>query len=160
MIYYEKRPNKSFYYGEIMIKKILAPIDGSKTARKALKYAVDLAKQTGSPIIVLSVIDQTVPSASSPTHLLENLEDYLRQTAESYVAEAEKLCKSKKVKSRKIIRVGHPVEEIIKAAEGSNVDLIVMGSHGKSAFGAALLGSVTIGLIHRETKFPVLVVRR
>lgn len=35
-----------------------------------------------------------------------------------------------------------------------------MGSHGKSAMGAAILGSVTIGVIHRETKFPVLVVRR
>jgi nucleotide-binding universal stress UspA family protein len=41
-----------------MIKKILVPIDGSKTARKALEYAVDLAKQTGSPIILLSVIDK------------------------------------------------------------------------------------------------------
>jgi nucleotide-binding universal stress UspA family protein len=150
-----------------MIKKILVPTDGSKTARKALKYAVDLAKQAGSSIVVLSVIDkspfygaQTMPSVSSPTHLLENLEDYLRQTAVAYVAEAEELCRSKGVKSRKMVRAGHPVEEIIKAAEDSKVDLIVVGSHGKSAFGAALLGSVAIGLIHREAKYPVLVVRR
>lgn len=150
-----------------MIRKILVPIDGSETARKALEYAVDLAKQTGSSIILLSVIDkspfygaQTVPAISTPTHLLENLEDYFRQTAEAYVVEAEGLCKSKGVESQKIIRAGHPVEEIIKAAEDSKVDLIVMGSHGKSALGAALMGSVTIGVIHRETKFPVLVVRR
>jgi nucleotide-binding universal stress UspA family protein len=150
-----------------MIKKILVPIDGSETARKAVEYAVDLAKQTGSPIILLSVIDkspfysaQTIPSISTPTHLLENLEDYLRQTAEAYVAEAEGLCRSKGVESQKIIRAGHPVEEIIRAAEDSKVDLIVMGSHGKSALGATLLGSVTIGVIHMETKFPVLVVRQ
>jgi nucleotide-binding universal stress UspA family protein len=150
-----------------MIKKILAPIDGSETSQKALEYAVDLAKQTGSTIILLSVIDkspfyaaQTVLPASSPTHLLENLEDYFRQTAEAYVAEAEGLCKTKEVGSQKIIKYGHPVEEIIKAAESSKVDLIVMGSHGKSALGAAILGSVTMGVIHRETKFPVLLVRR
>ena len=150
-----------------MIKKILVPIDGSETARSALKYAVDLARQTVSSIILLSVVDRspyfgapTVPSVSTPTHLLENMEDYLRQAAEAYVAEAEGLCKAKGVESRKVIGAGHPVEEILKTAETSKVDLIVMGSHGKSALGAALLGSVTIGLIHSETKFPVLVVRR
>ena len=144
----------------------MVPIDGSETARNALKYAVDLARQTGSSIILLSVIDRspyfgapTVPSVSTPTHLLENLEDYLRQTAEAYVAEAEELCRTEGVASRKIIGAGHPVEEI-KGSRGLKVDLIVMGSHGKSALGAALLGSVTIGLIHSETKFPVLVVRR
>jgi len=42
--------------------------------------------------------------------------------------------------------------EVIKTVEDSKVDLIVMGSHGKSALGAALLGSVTIGVIHREAK--------
>ncbi len=150
-----------------MVKKILVPIDGSETARKALEYAVDLAKQTGSTIILLSVIDkspyygvQIVSLESSPIHMIQKLEDYFRQTAEAYVAEAEGLCKTKEVGSQKMINAGHPVEEIIKAAESSKVDLIVMGSHGKSALGAAILGSVTIGVIHRETKFPVLVVRR
>ena len=150
-----------------MIKKILVPIDGSETARKALEYAVDLAKQTGSTIILLSVIDKssfydipiTFPNVISPTPLLETLEDYLRQTAEAYVADAEGLCRSKGVESRKIVNTGHPAEEIIKAAEDLKVDLIVMGSHGKSALGAALLGSVTMRVIHMETKIPVLVVR-
>ena len=149
-----------------MIKKILVPIDGSETARKALEYAVDLAKQTGSPIILVSVVDkssfygiQNIPYESSQTHLLETLEDYLRQTSDAYVAEAEELCRSKGVESQKIVNAGHPAEEIIKAAEDMKVDLIVMGSHGKSTLGAALLGSVTMGVIHMETKIPVLVVR-
>ena len=150
-----------------MITKILVPIDGSETAQKALEYAVDLAKQTGAIIILLSVIDkspfytaQTVSLESSPVHMIENLEDYFKQTAEAFIVAAEGLCKTKEVGSQKIIKYGHPVEEIIKAAESAKVDLIVMGSHGKSALGAALLGGVTIGVIHRETKFPVLVVRR
>jgi nucleotide-binding universal stress UspA family protein len=153
--------------GGAMIRKILVPIDGSDTARKALEYAADLAKQTGSTIILLSVIDkspyfaaQTVSPVSTPTHLLENLEDYFSQAAKAYVAEAEGLCKTKDVTSHTLIKAGHPVEEIIKAAESSAVDLIVMGSNGKSALGAALLGSVTIGVMHKDTKFPVLVVRR
>jgi nucleotide-binding universal stress UspA family protein len=151
----------------IMIEKILVPIDGSKTSQKALEYAVDLAKQIGSPIVLLSVIDKSpfygepiIPSQSTPTHLMENMEDYLKQTAEAYVAKAEELCMSKGVESKKIVKAGHPVEVIIKAAEASKVDLIVMGSHGKSALVAAILGSVAIGVLHMEKKIPVLVVRR
>ncbi len=105
-----------------MIKKILVPVDGSETARNALKYAVDLAKQTEASIILLSVIDRshyfgapTIPAVATPTHLLENLEDYLGQHAEAYVAEAEELCRTKGVKSRRIINAGHPVEEILRA---------------------------------------------
>jgi nucleotide-binding universal stress UspA family protein len=64
------------------------------------------------------------------------------------------------VKSRKVTRAGHPIEEIIKEAERSKVDLIIIGSHGMSALKAALLGSVTFGVIHKDTKIPVLVVRR
>lgn len=150
-----------------MIRKILVPIDGSETARKALEYALDLAIQTGSTVMLLSVIDKspyygamTVPPVSTPTHMLENLEDYMRQTIEAYLTEAEELCKGKGVVSQKIIEMGHPGEEIVKAAESSRADLIIMGSHGRSALGAALLGSVTFSVIHRETKIPVLVVRR
>ncbi len=109
---------------------------------------------------MLSVIDkspyygaQTVSIESSPVHMIENLEDYFRQTAEAYIAAAEDLCKTREVGPQRIVKAGHPVEAIIKAAGSSKVDLIVMGPHGKSALGAAILGSVTIGVIHRETKF-------
>jgi hypothetical protein len=47
-----------------MIKKVLVPIDGSETARKALKYAIDLAKQMRSTVILLSVIDQSAQFGS------------------------------------------------------------------------------------------------
>lgn len=64
------------------------------------------------------------------------------------------------VQSKKVIRSGHPGEEIINEAVKSKVDLIVMGSQGRSALGAAILGSVTFGVIHKDTKIPVLVVRK
>ncbi|GAB4407396.1 MAG: universal stress protein [Thermodesulfovibrionales bacterium] len=149
-----------------MIKKILVPTDGSATARKAVEYASDFAKQTGASLVLLSVIDRSlfvsksVPSVATPTHLVEPLEDYLREAAGAYLEEAGRLCKKKGIQSKMVIRSGHPVEEIIKEAEKSNVDLIVMGSHGKSALKAAVLGSVTFGIIHKDTKIPVLVVRR
>src|SRR5208282_2207113 len=142
-----------------MISKILVPTDGSETARKAARYAVDLAKQTGATITLVSVIDQsfyplqTIPDVvATPMRLREPIWDFLRQGAEAHLYNAEKLCKKKGIRSKTVIRTGHPVEEIMKEATKSKVDLIIMGSHGRSALKAAVLGSVTFGIIHKDTK--------
>jgi len=149
-----------------MISKILAATDGSEPAWKAVKYAAGLAKEVGAAITVLSVIDksplltQSIPAVSAPTRLIEPVEDYLRQAAEAYLERAEKLCRRSGVKFKKVIRSGHPVDEIVKEAMKSKADLIVLGSHGRGAVRAAVLGSVTYGVLHKDAKIPVLVVRR
>jgi len=149
-----------------MISKILVPIDGSKAAKKAAKYAVELAKQTGAAITLLSVIERSfysalsIPASAAPMHLIEPIEDYLRQAAESYLKDIERWCKENGIKSKTVIRSGHPVEEIVKEAEASKIDLIVMGSHGSSSLKAAVLGSVSFGVVHKDSKTPVLIVRR
>lgn len=149
-----------------MISKILVPTDGSETSQKAVNYAVGLAKQTSASIVLLSVIDQSafmataVPADAAPTHLIEPLEEYLKLAAEAYLQEAKELCRKSGVKAEKVITMGHPVEEIIREAEKVNADIIVIGSHGRSALASAILGSNTFGLIHKDTRFPVLVIKR
>jgi nucleotide-binding universal stress UspA family protein len=152
--------------GGIMISKILVPTDGSQTAQKAARYGVDLAKQLKASVIVLSVIDQrsfigqAVPAAETARQVIEPIEDYLREAAEGYAGEIKKLCEKNGVQSKTVITTGHPVEEIVKAAEKAKADLIVIGSHGRSALGAMVLGSVAYGVIHKDTKIPALVVKR
>jgi nucleotide-binding universal stress UspA family protein len=149
-----------------VISKILVPTDGSKTAQKAAIYAVGLAKQLRASIVIMSVMDErlltsrTVTVRRSLPGVAESLHDYLQETAEAYVEEIEALCKKRGIKSKTVIRPGHPVEEIVKEAEKSKVDLIVMGSHGQSALVAATLGSVTYGVIHKDTAIPILVVKK
>ena len=149
-----------------MTSKILVPTDGSKTAQKAARYGVGLAKQLKAWVIVLSVIDQrsfmgqTVPAAQTARHVIEPVEDYLREAAEGYGGEIKKLCDKNGVQSKTVITKGHPVEEIVKEAKKSKVDLIVMGSHGRSALAAAVLGSVAYGVINKDTKIPVLLVKK
>ena len=149
-----------------MISKILVPTDGSRTAQKAARYGVGLAKQLKAWVIVLSVIDQrsfigqTVPAAQTAMHVIEPIEDYLREAAEGYAGEITELCEQSGVQSNTVISPGHPVEEIVKEAEKSKADLIVIGSHGRSALGAVFLGSVAYGVIHKDTKIPTLVVKR
>jgi nucleotide-binding universal stress UspA family protein len=149
-----------------MISNILVPTDGSETAQKAAGYAIDLAAQLKCSIIVLSIVDnrsliaQTIPAQENARHIIEPIEDYLREAAEAYAREIKMMCDKKGIRSKILVTLGHPSEEITKQAESSNADLIVMGSHGRSALAAALFGSITYSIIHKETKTPVLVVRR
>jgi len=149
-----------------MITTILVPTDGSKAAQKAAIYAVDLAKQLKASVIALSIIDrrlfmsQTVSAKKTSRHVVEPIEDYLKEAAEGYAGEIEKLCAKNGVQGTTVIRTGHPVEAIVKEAVKVKADLIIMGSHGKSALTAAVLGSVTYGVIHNDTKIPVLIVRK
>jgi nucleotide-binding universal stress UspA family protein len=152
--------------GGHMIKTILVPTDGSKAAQKAAIYAVDLAKQLKASVIALSIIDkrsfmgQTVQAKETAMNVIEPIEDYLREAAEGYAGEIRKLCNKNGVQSETVIKAGHPVEVIVKEAARVKASLIIMGSHGKSALAAAVLGSVTYGVIHKDTRIPVLIVKK
>jgi nucleotide-binding universal stress UspA family protein len=150
-----------------MISRILVPVDGSKTARKAAEYAFGLASLCHATVTLLTVVDRdsfvgkpAVPPSESQIEIVEPIEDYLREAAEADMGEIETWGGLRGVSTKKVIRYGHAVEEIVKEAETSNSDLIIMGSHGRSALQAALLGSITYGVIHYDTKIPVLVVRK
>ena len=149
-----------------MIKKILVATDGSLVANKAVRYATDLAKQLGATITLLGVIDQSYLIAQSvspimtPVRVGMTTRDVLKQATEEYLDEAVASCKKKGVQARKVIRTGHPAEEIAKAARREKADLVILGSHGRSALKAVVLGSVAFGVIQRDTRIPVLVVRK
>ncbi len=146
--------------------KILVSTDGSKMAQRAARYAVDLAKRLNGSLTILSVIDarslisQTVPAKATALHIAEPAEDYLREAAQGYAGEIKNLCDKGGITAKVLITVGHPVEKIVKEAERSKSDLIIMGSSGKSALKATVLGSVTYGVLQSDTKIPVLVIRR
>lgn len=150
-----------------MISKILVATDGSETSRKAVDYAIGLAKLAQGSLVAVTVIDRSVfvgspliPASATPAHILEPVEDYLGEIAQKDLDGVEQLCLKAGVPSQLKILYGHPVEQIVKEAEKAEADLIVMGSHGRSALEAALLGSTTFGVIHKDTKIPVLVVRK
>jgi len=145
-----------------MISIILVPTDGSRLAQKAAVYAVDLAKNLNASVIVLSIVDSRSLALVSiaETGLPEaKIESALRETAKGNAQEIIKLCDEGGIRSKAVITTGYPVEEIVKEAGSSKADLIVMGSHGRSALTATVLGSVAYGVIHKDIKIPVMVVK-
>ena len=148
-----------------MISTILVPSDGSKPSQKAAGYAIDLAKQLHASIVILSVIDkrlfmaQAVPVSKTAKPIPETAEDYLNGVAEGYAGEIKKLCEKSGVTAKVSIKMGYPAEEIVKEAKKSKANLIVMGSRGRSALSATVLGSVSYGVLHNDKSLPVLIVR-
>ncbi|HEX7504176.1 MAG TPA: universal stress protein [Syntrophales bacterium] len=148
-----------------MIKRILMATDGSKTSVRALKTAVELAKKTEAKLILVEVIDNrlymghAMLAEDSPNRLAEPVEDYMMRVAGAYLADAIKVCRQQGVEPEIVVRTGHPVEEILKEARRSKADLLVMGSHGQSGIGS-VMGSVAYGVLHGESRVPVLIVRK
>lgn len=141
------------------MNKILFATDGSEASKKAQNVVAEfLAKWTEAELIVLYV-SQTVPYYYEATpDLLASLSQY----EESWAKQIEQAVLDAFQDYRGRVRfkhlVGHPPTAICELAEEENVDLIVVGSHGRGAIDRVLLGSVSHAVLNRA-KRPVLVVK-
>jgi len=137
--------------------RIIAPVDGSDGATKAVQKALFLAKETGKPIVVLYVVDtprltDTVP-ANNLSIAWENL---LIKQGQKILQDIEKKAFKMGISIEKKLVEGIPEEKIIKEAKKN--DLIVMGCKGKSAMDRILMGSVC-EKVTRHASAPVMVIR-
>jgi len=139
----------------LYFKRVLLPVDGSENARRATRIAVDIAKKYQARLYVLHVIPVIYSSYS--------VGDYYKITwrdAKEIVAEAVSLGKSHgvTVTGRIIDLRASTVEAIADYAASKKVDLIVVGTRGRSGFKKLLLGSVASGIVS-HAHCEVLVVR-
>ena len=122
-----------------MYDAILAPTDGSETAGKAVREAAELARTFDATLHVIYVVDvdQKYPLAGSTDLLEEGLRAEATDLFESIAAEAPD------VDLVTSIEAGAPAGSILEYVERNDVDLIVIGTHGRSGIDRYLLGSVT-----------------
>ena len=168
---------------EVQVKKILYATDLSENARYAFAYAVSLADLYNAGITMIHVLPE-VPALLDQSVIGYISEERWQEIKSQQVVEAKEALIGKKrdhlvikealhqfsedVKQQQagdgfttddiIVQRGNPVEEIIKSAEESNCDLIVMGTHGQGTLEDVMLGSTARRVI-RRAKVPVLVVR-
>lgn len=144
------------------MKKILVPIDFSDEARYACKVAATIAKQTGSEIILLHMLD-------IPTDAIDPLEsDITRGGAQTILfmkgihKRFEKLKKQpffEGVKLNENVKFHKAFEGVIEESKNHDVDLIVMGSQGATGLKEMLVGSNTEKVV-RKSDIPVLVIKQ
>lgn len=124
--------------------KILLPIDGSKSSLNAAKYVAKFAKNSRSPVSVtlVSVHDDVGLGHVKQFVAKGVIDDYLREVSEKELKAAQKVLDTARIKHNMVIKRGHIAEEIISLANKDKVDLIVMGTKGRSSFVDVLVGSV------------------
>ena len=140
-----------------MYDDILVPTDGSPAATGAVEHAIDLAAVTGGRIHALYVVD-TATATAVPEAQWVTVEEFLEDAGEEALATVRELAAKSDVGIQTVIRHGGPHEQITAYAGEAAIDLIVMGTHGRSGLDRVLLGSVTEKVI-RHADVPVLVKR-
>jgi nucleotide-binding universal stress UspA family protein len=145
----------------IAIRNILVPTDFSEPSTAALRYAVALAEAFESTLHVLHVIENPY-MAMGPAELYVappvNFIGELEKEAERRLAEAVTPDERARFHVREMTRHGRPHEEIDGYAKENAIDLIVMGTHGRTALAHLLIGSVAEKVV-RTAPCPVLTVR-
>lgn len=142
--------------------KLLLPTDGSDLAEKAADFAIDLAKKTEASILFLNVVDEVSPAyayelESGVSIDINELAESRKKYGDTAVNTLRQKAEDAGVKSETKVIEGHPWEEILAEIDRSGIDQIVIGSHGRRALAAAVLGNVTFNVIH-GSPVPVTVV--
>ena len=140
-----------------MYDEILVPTDGSDAAEAALEQAIELASAYGARIHGLYVVDVTSYSTleAGGDIVLETLEQEGSDAVERVFDAAERAG----VDVTTSVVSGTPHRDILEYADDHDVDLIVMGTHGRTGLDRYLLGSVTEKVV-RGAGVPVLTVRQ
>jgi universal stress protein A len=144
----------------MIVQHVLVPIDFSATADRALAYAIALAQQLQARITLLHVLDMT------PVTMDEMTAGVVATYLEEQEIEAQRLLQASLERVQRaglqgdsLLVQGTPTQTIVETAGEQGVDLIIMGTHGRTGLTHVLLGSVAEHVV-RVAPCPVLVTRK
>lgn len=136
-----------------MYGRILVPTDGSDHSQLAAEHAIGLAEQSGGMVHGLFVVEQAGPTGHWDFPV-ERQEETGEEALDAMVAQGDE----HDVEVKRHLRRGTPTEEIVDAATDYEVDLIVMGTQGRTGFSRIATAGSTTERVVRLTDIPALVV--
>ncbi|MBF0288154.1 MAG: universal stress protein [SAR324 cluster bacterium] len=144
------------------LKRILVPADGSETSKRALQYAIELARSFNASMTLLMVVDDQhldfLGPASYPENLNEIIEKRMMDQAKATLKEFLPSSSDSSISTETVILRGYPVTEIIEYAKTHEIDMIVMGTHGRTGVTHVVIGSIAEKVV-RMAPCPVLTVK-
>jgi nucleotide-binding universal stress UspA family protein len=149
-----------------MFKRILVPVDGSRTATLGLNEAIKMATEGGATLYLLHVIDervitQNVDAGAGMDMDMERLFQALADAAKKILARAETLVRSQNIPVKCITAetlINNVADVIVAQAKKSHADVIVLGTHGRRGLRRLVMGSDAENVV-RMSPVPVLLVR-
>jgi nucleotide-binding universal stress UspA family protein len=146
-----------------MFKKILVPVDGSRTSDLGLNLAMGMAREGDSTLYLLHVVPQFIfmQDAIGGAVYADRLFEGMREGGRQIIGKAEQKVRAKGLKYRAIL-VEEPAarvsEVIVEQAKKMKADVIVLGTHGRRGLDRIVMGSDAEGVV-RQAPVPVLLVR-
>jgi nucleotide-binding universal stress UspA family protein len=143
--------------------KILVPTDFSEFSDKALKQALDIAKQYNAKVFLFHAVSTEIKSCMGDACLGDDMirdieNQIITRAREDLQKQLDKFPQSKEVSVITDIGNGTPYEAILKEAEDKGIDLIVIASLGRSGIARFLVGSVARNVL-KGAKCPVLLTK-
>jgi nucleotide-binding universal stress UspA family protein len=144
--------------------RILVPHDFSASANHAAAIARDEAIARGATIVLLHVIDlpyQLTPDAMivpPETGAPISVKQYALESAKAHLQDIAARLTKDGATAIDVVTIGTPVDEINRAVDEHKIDLIVMGTHGRTGIRHLMAGSVTERVV-RSSRVPVLTIR-
>lgn len=145
----------------ILLRRILVPVDFSKFSDNALRYGAAFAEKFGAELYLFHAVQDLalfMPDAVAVVPpVLPPVEEFMAAAQATFDRTVAEL-KLPALTIHKVVREGAPFYEIVRFAKEADIDLIVMGTHGRSGLVHVLLGSVSERVV-RKAPCPVLTVR-
>lgn len=139
-----------------MYEEVLVPTDGSEASSAAVEHGVGIAEAHGATVHFLYVVDVgTEMSASAVGTIADDLTETLEAEAEDALDTTEGRADESGVGYERTVLEGIPHEAIVEYATDNDIDLVVMGSSGRSGLREHILGSTTDRVV-RTAETPVL----
>ena len=135
-----------------IFKNILVPYDNSDCSFHAFKIAAEMAKKFNSKLTVVTVIPKSYHTTGFYTNVRydEILLKKQRDSANNTLSKIRTNAKKQGIDvAIDILESNSVVKQIVSFAKSKKVDLIVMGTHGRTGWGKLILGSVANGVAHR-----------
>jgi len=146
-----------------MYQKILVPIDGSDTSQRGLDEAIKLAKDQHAVIRLLHVVNEwMVVATNEGAFYTGDLIQGLREGGKALLEKSRAAVSAAGIQvETELVEAngGHAGHAIVKDAENSKADIIVLGTHGRRGLGRLLMGSDAEQVV-REARVPVLLIRQ
>jgi len=151
-------------------KKIMIATDGSNCSKLAVDKGIEFARLSGGTVYAVYVmptadffpVDRSYLSPMGMTPdwgaMYEVLHDSLKKQGKQALNDVTDLGKTKGVNVESVLLEGDPSDELIRYAEEVKMDIVIMGTLGKTGLDRLLLGSVAGNLV-RHSKVPVMVIR-
>ena len=140
------------------IRNLLVPVDYCRNSEAAMAYAVSLAREHSTEIHLVHVYEPTFAYVDEGAGVVP-LPVVPPADLNEARARLERIKPTEDVKFRREFLVGSPVNELVDYANKNAIDLIVMGTHGRTGLSRLLMGSVAEGVM-RRSGCPVLTVRQ